>query len=67
MSLLAQLVMAARFFAHLKSRWVYGLTYPIACIIVAALLVKAMFKQRPAGKITWRDTVYSLNQRAPGK
>jgi cellulose synthase/poly-beta-1,6-N-acetylglucosamine synthase-like glycosyltransferase len=64
-SLLAQLVMAARFFKHLKSRWVYGLTYPVACIIVAALVVKAMFKLRPGGKIVWRNTVYRLAQHAP--
>lgn len=65
-SLLAQLVMAARFSKHLKSRWVYGLTYPVACIMVAALLVKAMFKLRLGGKIVWRDTVYRIAQRTPG-
>lgn len=58
LGLLAQLIMAARFFAHLKSRWVYGLSYPVACAMVAVLLVKAMFKLRPGSEITWRDMVY---------
>jgi cellulose synthase/poly-beta-1,6-N-acetylglucosamine synthase-like glycosyltransferase len=57
-SLLAQLVMAARFYEHLKSRWVYGLTYPVACAMAAAVLVKAMLKLRPRSEIVWRDRVY---------
>lgn len=64
-SLLAQLIMAARFFSHLKSRWVYGLTYPVACVIVSVLLIKAMFKLRPGGRIIWRDTVYHITKDTP--
>jgi len=64
-SLLAQLVMAARFFVHLKSRWVYGLTYPAVCAIVSVLLIKAMFKLRPGGKIIWRDTAYHITKDTP--
>lgn len=66
-SLLAQLVMAARFSHHLKSRWWYGLTYPVACLIVSALLVKAMVKVGLRGKIVWRETAYDLAQHASKK
>ncbi|MCY2931426.1 MAG: glycosyltransferase [Planctomycetota bacterium] len=66
-SLLAQLVMAARFSHHLKSRWPYGLTYPAACLIVAALLVKAMVKVGLKGKIVWRETAYDLARHASKK
>jgi len=59
-SLAAQLVMTARFYAHLKSKWQYGLTYPIACLMVSVILVQTMLKLRPGGKIVWRDTVYNL-------
>lgn len=62
-SLVAQLVMTTRFSIHLKSRWIYGLTYPVACLMVAALLVKAMCKLCLRGKIVWRDTIYQVAQR----
>ncbi|MCY2926062.1 MAG: glycosyltransferase [Planctomycetota bacterium] len=62
-SLLAQLVMTVRFSIHLKSRWAYGLTYPVACLMVAALLVKAMGKLCLRGKIVWRDTTYQISHR----
>jgi cellulose synthase/poly-beta-1,6-N-acetylglucosamine synthase-like glycosyltransferase len=63
--LVAQLVMAARFFKYAKSPWIYGLTYPVACIMVAAVLIKAIFKLHPGGKITWRGTVYRVAQHVP--
>lgn len=61
-SLLAQLVMAARFYVHLKSKCYYGLTYPFGCAMAATILVTTMFKLRPGGKIVWRDTVYHLQE-----
>lgn len=64
--LVAQLVMMARFSVHLKSRWTYGLTYPLACFMVAVLVVMAMFKLRPGSKIVWRGTVYHHAKRASG-
>ncbi|MEI7834967.1 MAG: glycosyltransferase [Planctomycetota bacterium] len=64
-SLLAQLVMTARFSLHLKSRWIYGLTYPVACLLVAALLVKALSKLCLGGRIVWRNTAYCIAPRPP--
>lgn len=61
-SLVAQLVMTARYYHHLRSRWIYGLTYPVGCAMVAALLVRTMFKLRPGGTILWRGTRYRIRQ-----
>jgi cellulose synthase/poly-beta-1,6-N-acetylglucosamine synthase-like glycosyltransferase len=60
-ALAAQLVMTARYYKHLRSRWTYGLTYPMGCAMVAALLVRTMFKLRPGGTILWRGTRYKIN------
>ncbi|MBS3821536.1 MAG: glycosyltransferase, partial [Phycisphaerae bacterium] len=59
-SLAAQLIMTARYYKHLKSRWYYGLTYPLGCAMVAAMLVRAMVKLRPGGTILWRGTRYCI-------
>lgn len=57
--LVAQLVMTARYYRFAESRWWMGLLYPLGCSMVAALLVKTMFKHRPGATLTWRDTDYS--------
>jgi chlorobactene glucosyltransferase len=58
--LASQLVMTARYYAHIKSKWWWGALYPIPCLMVAFILVRAMFILRPGSEILWRGTRYKL-------
>jgi chlorobactene glucosyltransferase len=58
--LACQLVMTARYYVHIKSKWWWGVLYPIPCLMVAFILVRAMFVLRPGAQILWRGTRYKL-------
>ncbi len=62
-SLLAQLVMTARFYRYAGAPWLLGLLYPFGCSAVSAILIETMFRLRPGAKIVWKDTSYSVNSR----
>ena len=58
--LACQLVMTARYYTHINSKWWWGALYPIPCLMVAFILVRAMFILRPGAQILWRGTRYKL-------
>ncbi len=56
---LAEALMVCRFYRMGGWPWYYGLLYPLSCMIVAGMLVRAMLMHRKGAKLIWRDTAYA--------
>jgi cellulose synthase/poly-beta-1,6-N-acetylglucosamine synthase-like glycosyltransferase len=54
-----QLSVIARFYRLLEANWIFALSYPVGCLVVLGILLRAGWKMLPGATVQWRGGRYS--------